>query len=808
MIAASLKRTRIWGLNPAGRLLLVVGFAVSLLPLVNIIRIIATAGDNTPSSDDAFFFGRFLNQVLDGAYNWLDFPRDTFFNTHSSLVPGLAAILLARLTDYNLYSVLYVGIGLAAIKLVLMQSSFTRGSNSGALLPRLVLWFLLAAFVFSPSQISTFEHDFQTLIHGLNLLGVSLGVWGLARFPGRWAGVGVMAAGGAIATLSFGNGPLVWPVLLGGLILLGFRRRGHYAVWLMAAVVSSLPYLYILDQPAGGQTTVVSLFNYRFIVGMIGRPLADNIGSQYLDLSMANISGAVGLVLFLAGVALLFGKGRTTARRQAAPALMLVAFALLTAWQISIFRPMIAPWYSAQAAVFWYGLFGLGYALWDNRRNEAEARRPRAALVTKLIVSWCLVTLMTTSALYLLTNRTYGDKSFFLRLRAPVSAACVRNYRSAPTYGEVTLIPWHPGNPEYLSALAETVERHHLSAFAPRQRWTLQGDFILDSVKVHEVAGVPDVAWSADLTNNRVKFTDYHHLNLFVHTPNSVSWTVSLPSDLKSAAFHSAVAISESAPLDPAADGLTFEVHIQPAGGADTVAFFRSVAASDRDWQEFSVDLAGYAGQTITLTLTSSPGLSNAFDWAMFRFPFIDLETERSDIITEPAQMILPSNTDLSPAFTRPTPGDYRFEITDPGVWEAKGLQPVANGNAGAGTWSVGGAGSSLRLVRPIDLRLADYTHFYVRMAASFETFPRAMKIFYMLDDMGGFDDSHSVIIPLLAGGEMHEYTYDLKLLELDQGARLTGIMIEPLQGPAISGANQIQITDFRLIRADDHGSP
>jgi len=65
-----------------------------------------------------------------------------------------------------------------------------------------------------------------------------------------------------------------------------------------------------------------------------------------------------------------------------------------------------------------------------------------------------------------------------------------------------------------------------------------------------------------------------------------------------------------------------------------------------------------------------------------------------------------------------------------------------------------------------------------------------------------GKSSSVVIYIPYLGDGLVHSYTYDLKLLELDTNARLTGILWFPVVvwESTLTGKNQVQLVDFRLI--------
>ena len=70
--------------------------------------------------------------------------------------------------------------------------------------------------------------------------------------------------------------------------------------------------------------------------------------------------------------------------------------------------------------------------------------------------------------------------------------------------------------------------------------------------------------------------------------------------------FEAGLAIRDNGPTEPPSDGVTFIVQVTPPGGQPkTLAEKHTVA---KVWDELSVDLSAYAGQTITLTLTGDPG--------------------------------------------------------------------------------------------------------------------------------------------------------------------------------------------------------
>ena len=800
MLAETVKLTKLkpWQRRALRWAAISVIVALTLLPAAGITFILATTGANNLSSDDGNFINKFLGQVLEGTYHWQNFPRDTFFDPHSLLFPGLVYLGLAYFADSNVYVALYLGLLLAAVKLLLLHSALTQTNQTRKGWERWLLWPLLAALVFSVSQISSFEHSMPAVTGGLSSLGFVLGVWGLTRFPAQWRGVTLMVVGGVVASFSSGAGLVMWPIFLLGLIFLGFRKVGHYAFWLTAAALSAVPYLYFLfiyPRPGSHQSTLLSVFNYLFVIDTLGRPFVNGTGLNYSRMPISVWIGSLGIALFVIILSLLIlldRERRKLTLAQSAPALMLIAFALLTTWQISLFRDQIAPWYTTLSIVFWIGLLGLTYVLWVNHATNAAQGRQRHWAIPLIARLLGVVVVGGLICLYASSNFSYTDKTLLMRTRAPASAACLRNYRTAPTYCEETLVIWQLGDPHYIERLAQPLERNHLSVFAPRQEWTLQGDFILDSVKIFETPGIPDIRWSEDLTATPVSWRDYRHLNLFLHTPNAISWTVSLPPNVEQADFHSAIAISQSTPFDPVADGVRFEVYLKREGGVEESIFSQYLAPGQRQWQPFTIPLSAYAGQTVTIRLTSSAGGNVIQDWAMYRYPYIDLLLNQGKDVDTAV-----SSKPFTPTLTD---ADARFDTTDSNLWQTSNMQPAPTATTATDTWTIGQA-PRMEYNRPLDLCVADYTHFYARLAA-LANYPIVLQITYKLKDEPEF--VRWVTIPLFADGEMHEYTYDLKLLELNQQARLTGIRLSPVRAIAFSGETWVKISDFRLIRGSN----
>ena len=773
--------------NALNYITIVISILLALLPILRLIFFLATTGDNNLSNDEIHIV-RIVEQVLGGFYNWKNFFGDTFIEGHSKALFVLLQILLAYLSDWSEYVSIFFGVGLAFLKLLLFYDAFTHSNKNQF---RWLLLPILAFLIFSPSQLSIYEFAFTTLSQGLGQLGLALGIWGLIRFPNRWLAILLMIFGGFLASWSWGGGPLVWPIFLLGLLLLKFRRKTYFLAWFAASVIASLPYIYFLFiNPNPDQVqAVVPSFDFGFIIKAIGWPFNND-----LSLEVGKIKGLIGIGLCIFGIVVLWKSSRKNIFTHSIPGLLLVIFSLLNMSQIGLVRDVFAPWYTSAFMLFWIGMAGLAYAFIPNKTSDQFSFKWNVILPEIL---WSFAFLIIAISFYLTSNLSWSGKSTFLNSRSPVSASCLRNYKTAPTYCQQTLFNWEPGQYQFISVLARRLERLKMSVFAPHQKWTLQGDYILDNVRVHQEVGVPIVFWSADRTSTPVSFYDYRHLNLFLHTPNWITWNVSLPKNLKEAIFHSAITISSSAPYEKGSDGVLFQVSLESKNKPKINAFTRFLPPSQRQWVPFVIPLNGYAGETITIRLGSEMVKNSTHDWAMYRYPYLDLvlneegPTQRNDQIS-------PSNTELNSSLPKPTSADYLFDLNNMDQWKTTNmtLLQAASGASGS-TWEVGRV-PTLEYQQPLNINLSDYNYFYIRLAASPDIDPRSSRVLFQVGGPEG--PLTDLYIPLLSDGEMHEYTYDLRLLELNEDDHLTKISLQPVLNDVSPTKQTVQISDFRLI--------
>ncbi len=795
---------------------ILMGF-LSLLPPLRLLFVLSHTGDNNPLAEDILYVPIF-HEVLQGTYPWKNFFYDTYQHAgHFVPFPVLIQILSAYFNDYNVYNIIYFGVVLSFFKLFLLYFTFTRLLKTSA---RIYLFPLLSLLCFSLSTLNTFEFDFGSLQMNLNHVGMALGVWGLVRYAGRWPGLFWMVFGGILASWSWGSGPLLWPAFLLGLLLLGFRRWIHYFVWLISGATAVFPYVYFIftQHSSTAHFDLVSWFNVDFMIRAIGWPF----GNLPEPFSYTYQKGIVGLMLLLIAVILIFLKRDRKMIVQATPGWILLAYSFTQFWLQGLVRGELSGWYTYLFMPFWMGLLDLIYVLWSNRKTSLEIKTRRKNLWSKWVSVYCGVTLLVLIGFYIHSNRDYRDKLYFMKGRSPISSSCLRHYATAPTYCEDAVVLWDVasmGNnsigrilyqnliqffvfPQMLH-MGRPLEKSHLSVFAPQQRWTLQGDFILDQVQIHSKTDLPRFFWTRDLTAEPTLFQDYEHLNLFLHSPNSVSWNLEIPQNIKKAVLHSAVAISTSTPQHVDADGLTFEVKAVRENGLEQVLFSRHLGPNERQWQPFEVSLLPFAGQKITLVFGSQPGKNNIHDWAMYHFPYIDLELDqkKKNIALQDFEW-QPSNTDLNSLLSKPAKDDFVLDLQEDisSSWEFSNLDAEEIQNSSSQYWRATKA-SAFSYKPNSDLPLSHYTHLYFRMAAPANYYTGVLKVYLQVNHLSGYQRIFR--IPLLSDGLLHTYTYDLKLLELEPDAILTRIDIEPLLVKPLEGRPRFYLPEIRFIRGE-----
>ncbi len=561
---------------------------LALLPPARMAWIVFKYGENNLSND---YVARVpvVAAILAGRYPIAHLFRDTWiWGGHSWLALLPFYWLDARYFAWNVHVELGIGLALTALKTLLVWLAV-----SGPLTRRARLWLLpaLSFLAFSVSQVTSFTFGESVLQMQLAQVAVAAGALALARLtdrPGLRAAS--LAACGVLASWSWGGGVMAWPVFAGAFFASGERSLRRWALLPLGAALGLSQYVWFLVvAPLPRLVKSPGPRGLWHVPGLLGRPFANWTGPDFGPKTSAIVFGAAGLALAAAAV---WAARRTL--RERIPALAILGWSLLLACQISVLRPDVAAWYIAPLTAFWLGLASL---------LAAAPRRLAAAGFA------------TIAAGLLYSNRTWEDKSFYLPSRAPASAACLREWRTAPPACHDLVFQWGKSYPGDFEILAGSLERAGLSVFGPRRTYLLQGD-----VAVGRVAFETPNLLALFSRDGRTPAdpNDFHRLDVVLAPGAAVTWRVDLPPNLKSARFRTRV---RSAPGDPQL-GRGARVSVTAEGSSiilEERAFLPSETA-----RPLSIDLSSLAGKRVTLRLAAEETHEGATP-LVFEAPRIDV---------------------------------------------------------------------------------------------------------------------------------------------------------------------------------------
>lgn len=766
---------------------------VGLIPVAHILFLIAFTCSNSLAHDYQNVVPT-VAAISEPGYNWLNFVNDTSMGPHCLLSSTLIHYCSAHLTDWNARSELFFGVFLAVLRVVLLTDCI--GSNWN----RLSKWVLLTTLLwlsFGTSMCSTLLFGNPCISAGVGLLGYVLALWGVSKCERRNLALFLVFAGGAISA-SFGQfwALATWSTILVAVCLCKKKQPSFYVIWLLGALVSALELATMAQRP----TSFHPRINFVGFINVLGRSFTNDIGNNCLPIQQSEIVGCVGL-LFVALLAFLHLRNRTSASKLAVPLAML-GFGVLGALIISMSRDSIAPWYSLFAMHFWIGILSGALILIEElpypKHGSILRFGPRACAILPLIFVF---------GLYLQTNFSYKDKDFFRRTHAPCSESASRYFRTAPTYGEIALFAGQVGDIRVWSAVCEPLWRHNWSAFAPKQQWALQGDFLLSSVTVNEHESTEATKWIDGRKLSRKRhWDDPEQLNLATDLRNRVSWQIDLPEKTKSASLNTAVTLPETrkrkASLEPVFFNIEILELVQAPGLNLSVPskklIERRFQVTD-SWNSIDIAIGQFAGKKLRIDFTGVP--SAAEKVAILRFPTISVNVERE--LRTKAQSarleVRPSNTDLSPDFPLYTPEDVSFVAANDKLFRLEGMHAIKQDSDGSVIYQLDNTSiPSLTLAPAISINAREFSHLVLETGASSDVYPRLICVQVVVNGTS----LRQLLIPMLFDNELHKYSYDLKLLELESNETITGVKILPTY---LDRIGQTKVRSLRFIRRGEN---
>lgn len=368
-------------LKQARRVTWIVLCVAGLAPLLVTLAYVHERGRNVPFWDE---WDRSANlAVLDanGALTLDDVLRT--HNEHRLLLSALITLASVRLVGWSLVGEMYVGVGLAFVAWLLLVS-LVRRHRHGRWTP-LLTCAALSMLVFWPAQWFNWLVGFQTQVYGFMAFSIAA----IRVIAGRARGCGTLIAAGALANgaqLSQAGGIAIWPAVLAGMWMLGYRRR-QLVLWGAIATISLAVFLrgYALgDPPKVGIAAAGS-----FALAYLGGPFVSAFDDRLVGVAIA--VAAIGLALFVWNLIVVVRRERGW--DQAAPWTMLLFLGLGTAALVARNRGQyglpyaLVSRYATPASLAWLGLCGLsGQVIGERGRRPSDGLAPVVASVLALLL--------------------------------------------------------------------------------------------------------------------------------------------------------------------------------------------------------------------------------------------------------------------------------------------------------------------------------------------------------------------------------------------------------------------------------------
>jgi hypothetical protein len=280
-------------------------FVLSILPLLPIVYLqvlILWFCVDVPFWDE-WDFVPLLGQVYQGTWSIWDVWKP--HNEHRIIFPKLVLLTLAWVSDWNKLYELFANFWLAVGTFLVLLRYTIHNSHSIAVEK---LWWLpcvISLLVFSLNQFENWFMGIQLCVF-LNVFSIVAGYGLLSQALASWRCFLGAVGFGVIATFSFSNGLLYWPIALLMLFLLAVverKRNGlKLLLWSLIGLIITWVYLYDFDftrSPLAAETAHARALSYvSYVFSYLGSPLAIfAVRTPYGPLLSA-VVGAAGIATF------------------------------------------------------------------------------------------------------------------------------------------------------------------------------------------------------------------------------------------------------------------------------------------------------------------------------------------------------------------------------------------------------------------------------------------------------------------------------------------------------------------------------
>ena len=737
-------------------------------------------------TDDYIGIVPLVAAISSPGYNWSHFLAEATSGPHCFALPSLIYAAVARTTDWDCRTELFLGIFLTTIRCFVFAAATT---NKEDIVRRSFVFAVFVLLSLGTSCTSVYMFGIPATASATGLLGMSVGLWTVVKMPGQLRALPIILLGGLVAS-SFGPFQTVatWLVYFMASAMLRVKNKLWYGGLFAGGVLGVLLLKAMHVTSSGAAPTKFSAYYFIKVLNILGRGFANNIGNSVVALPQATYAGAFGLVL-LAVIGFFHWQRRTALARLAGP-LAVTVYALLGAAAISFNREAIASWYCMYTTIFWSGLTALGGLLLSNSGQKPSTEDQKLTSKTAPLYLMASLPVLFILAAYPFTNIGYKNKDYFARDHAPSAETATRTFLSAPTYAEQVLYIPGEGNIDRIMTICGPLYCMGWGAFGHHQVWALQGDYLLPTVQIVPDKNSLPITWfKGNDPHKPAEWQDPEHLKLALDEGCRVLWNVELPAQSKSARL-----------LTAASGAFRIDVFADTEEPGKVLESLTGKSA-DSHSEAVDMDLSKYRGRKLLIAFSGAR--NSAAQPCRFEYPRLDIETvpNRPGLAAMPQLKMKPANTDLSEQFPKYTDGDLVFNAGDVKLWRAENLE-IDRSQKDSSLKDVtqvhltGKGIGALTLAPGIAINENDYSYFAFGIDVPPQVKPRVFSLQIVIN--GG--ELRNVLVPLLPEGGMHKYCYDLKLLNLDPTKQqITALKLLPIYQRVTKC--DIGLTELRFIK-------
>lgn len=402
---------------------------------------------------DQWDFVPFLEKAHTGQLTWGDFWAQ--HNEHRLVFPRLVLLALALWSRWDIHWEMGASLFFAVLTWAVICAQAKSGGRRVHEGPNTAVLLMFTLLVFSMSQWQNWFLGWQVQ-EFMNVLAAVLTFVALS-----WGGLGGLVLAGVcavVASFSFANGVLAWPVGL-VMLLLQYRERGRWARfeligWIVAGVVVTGAYLRGYETPAyhPGLSSALGqpLECVLYVLAYLGQPVWN------FDPFISLLLGGGGVLLWLTSTTQLLACG--VPRRHLLPWFGMALYAVATAAMTALGRvdsgldQAMSSRYVTMANLLWVAVAVQSY--WAGRVSDGPLLR--RALPYKVGVLCALLVVASLAGAY----RWAGRCQAYRGLRVDVLQG----------FDEERLRTIYPPNPQVIVERREVLRRLGLGIFPETQR--------------------------------------------------------------------------------------------------------------------------------------------------------------------------------------------------------------------------------------------------------------------------------------------------------------------------------------------------